>query len=150
MRVWFAAGVACLSLTACSLPSPDKDADALAKRFIGEVASGADLSKDAQVDPQLSGEAWQTQRDGLKALFPKPAPDSVRSTGWSIDAKAGEGSRAELRYSYLYGKTPVALTAVLRKPDGKTQWIATGLRGLRDAGPVVLGEPPLAEAGGGD
>lgn len=77
MRLWLAAGLACLSLSACQLPSPDKDADALAKRFIGEVASGADLTKDANVDPQLSGPAWQTQRDGLKALFPKPTPDKI-------------------------------------------------------------------------
>ena len=155
MRLWLAPVLACpvlacIALSACQLPSPDKDADALAKRFIGEVASGADLSKDPSIDPQLSGAAFQVQRDGLKAMFPKPAPDKVNSTGWSVNAKMGEGSRAELRYSYVYGASTVALTAVLRKPEGKTQWVATGLRGIKDAGPVTLGEAPDTDAGGGD
>ncbi|HWE44802.1 MAG TPA: hypothetical protein VG407_02150 [Caulobacteraceae bacterium] len=152
MRLRRAAGSACLflALSACSLMTPDKDADALARRFIGEVASGADLSKDPAVDPQLAGAAWQTQREGLMGLFPKPMPDSVKTTGWSLNAKAGEGARAELRFKYLYGKTPVVLTTVLRKPEGKTAWIATGLTGARDAGPVTLGEPARASAGGVD
>ncbi|HEY3811631.1 MAG TPA: hypothetical protein VGL66_00270 [Caulobacteraceae bacterium] len=147
MRPWFVAGLACLSLTACSLPSPDKDADALAQRFVGEIASGADLSKDADVDPQLTGPQWVAQRASLQAMFPQPKPDSVKSTGWSINTKAGEGTRAELRYSYVYGKqTPVAATVVLRKPEGKTKWIATGLQAHRDAGPVALGEPPAPDS----
>ena len=150
MRLWLVAALACLSLAACQLPSPDKDANALAQRFVGEVAAGADLSKDADVDPQLAGAQWSPQRAALKAMFPQPKPDSVKSTGWSIDTKAGEGARAELRYTYAYGQTPVVVATVLRKPEGKTKWIVTGLQARREGGPILLGEPPATSSSGGD
>jgi hypothetical protein len=136
-----------LSLAACELPHPDKAAETRSKTFIDEVATGADLSKDPTVDPQLSQPDQAPKLALIHAMFPRPKPTKVTSSGWSITSRGGEGSRAELAYSYVYPEGTVVTRTVLRKPPGKTDWIVTGFQARRDAGPVVLGEAPASDSG---
>jgi hypothetical protein len=145
-------GLSGLALGACHLTPPDKSADALAKRVISDVASGADLSKDAQVDPQMTSPESQAEEGAIRAFLPAGAPKSVKFTGFSVDTKAGEGARCELTYDYVYADRTVDITVLMRKRPGAKAWSVTGLQAGREGAgaPTIAGEQPTSVSPGKD
>ena len=130
-------------LGACSLPSADKQSDAIARAFYGEVRSGADLSRDPHLDPALTTPEAAAALAGVRAWAPGQAPTQVSNTGWSVDSNAGQGSEAELSYAYVYPAATVHVQTVLRKLPGQTTWTVVGFEANAPTGPAVaVGVPP--------
>jgi hypothetical protein len=140
-----------LALTACDLIKPDKGADAAARKAIDEAASGADLSKDPAVDAGLGTAESTAELGQIHAAFPAGGKPTIKSVGWSINAKAGEPTHAELGYVYTYPDRTLDMHVVLKKNGEKAPWIVTGLQLQREGGkdgPVVAGEQPAVKKDG--
>ena len=131
------------ALAACSLPTPDKESEAVARAFYAEVRSNADLSRDTHLDPALTTPEAATALARVRDWAPGAAPTKVNDTGWSFDSTAGQGSRAQLSHAYVYPGATVHVQTVLRKLPGQTAWTIVGFEANADTGPAVsVGVPP--------
>jgi hypothetical protein len=131
------------ALGACSLPTADKESDAAARAFYGEIRSGADLSRDPHLDPALTTPQAAAALAALREWAPGQTPTQVDNTGWSIDSTAGQGSQAQLSYAYVYPSATVHVQTVLHKLPGQTSWSIVGFEANAATGPAIaVGVPP--------
>jgi hypothetical protein len=135
-RRW-ASLAAFIALAACSLPPADKDSDRVARAFFSEVRSGADLSRDPNVDPALATPAAQASLAQVRAWSPGAAPTKVDNAGWSYNSTAEAGSTAQLSHAYAFPGGTVRVETVLRKLPGQTNWTIVGFQANADTGPAV-------------
>jgi hypothetical protein len=135
------------ALSACSLPVVDKEGDAIARAFFDEVRTGADLTRDAHVDPSLETPAAAASFARIRGLLPPGAPTKVNNTGFSFNSSGGTGSNARLSHQYVYGDRSITIQTVMKKPPGGTVWFVVGMEadlgGTQPA--VVVGAPPVQE-----
>ena len=125
------------ALGACSLPTADKQSDAIARGFYSEVRGGADLSRDAHLDPSLTTPEAVAALARVRDWAPGAAPTKVNSTGWSYNSNAGQGAQAQLSHAYVYPGATVHVQTVLRKLPGQTNWTVVGFEANADTGPAV-------------
>lgn len=145
-RVLVVAALALLG--ACNFPAADKESDAIARAFYGEVRSNADLSRDPHVDPALATPEAAAALARVRDWAPGAAPTKVNNAGWSYDTTAGQGSVAQLSHAYVYPGATVHVQTVLRKLPGQTNWTIVGFEANTDTGPAVtVGAPPKGPGG---
>jgi hypothetical protein len=141
----FSIAAAALAISACSLPAADKESDQIARTFYQELRTGADLDRDAHVDPSLKTDAAQAEIAQLRAWLPAAAPTSVQNTGWNYSSSTGAGAWAQLAHAYVYPDRTIRVETVLQKAPGQTMWSIVGFEAERDGatqGPLIIGTPP--------
>lgn len=125
MRALFpAALVAAASLSACSLPTVDKEADAKARALYDQIRTGADLSANPDLGPELRTPEARAGLAEIRASLPPGAPTAVANRSWSFNAGTG-GTTARLVHAYTYPSTMVLTETVLAKGRDKV-WTITG------------------------
>jgi hypothetical protein len=131
------------ALGACSLPVADRESDALARAFYGEIRSGADLGGDPHVDPALATPQATAELAAVRAWAPGQAPKQVSNGGWAYDSSLGRGADAQLDHTYVYAGATVHVRTMLRKLPGQTSWTIVGFQANAESGPTVaVGVPP--------
>jgi hypothetical protein len=140
--------LALASLAACALPVADKQSDADARAFYDELRTGADLSKDANLDPTLKAAAAALAPADVRAQIPATAATKVNVTGWNYASSSGDGSKATLSHDYVYAGRTVHVMTGLHKYPGQTVWTIVGFRAIADgaAQPILLGTMPSFES----
>ncbi len=135
---------AAASLTACSLPVIDKASDGVARTLFEEVRTGADLSRDAHVDPALETPIAAEGFARIRSLLPPGAPTKVNNTGFSFNSSSGTGAHARLSHQYVWGARSVTIQTFMKKPPGGTSWFVFALEAdLGGAQPaIVVGTEP--------
>ena len=135
---------ASLAAAACSLPVADKESDGIARAFFGEVRAGADLSRDAHVDPSLQTPITGEGFARIRSLLPPGSPTKVNNTGYSYNSSSGTGSMARLSHQYGWGARNVTIQTFMKKPPGGTNWVIYALEAdLGGAQPaIVVGTEP--------
>lgn len=142
MRRTFLAGViAIVALSACSFPTVDKAADAAARGLYEQIRTGADLSSNADLAPDLKTPAALAQLAAVKSALPDGAPTATVNRSWSINAGTG-GTTAMLVHAYRYPTVTVLAQTVLAKGKDKT-WKITGFH-VSFEGPTVPPAPKNA------
>lgn len=109
--------LACLAVAACSLPTLDKQADAKARTLYEQIRTGADLSANPDLGPDLRKPETLAQLAAVKASLPEGAPTATANRSWSINAGTG-GTRATLVHAYSYPAQTVLAQTVLAKVKG--------------------------------
>jgi hypothetical protein len=124
-RPMAAVAVACAAmLSACSLPTLDKEADAKARALYERIRTGADLSASPDLAPELKTPAALAQLAAVKASLPAEAPTAVANRGFNISIENGQSS-ARLVHAYSYPARTILAETVLRKDETKT-WKVIG------------------------
>jgi hypothetical protein len=146
MRLMLAALAALLALGACGLPAIGKESGGVARTFFDEVRTGADLSRDAHVDPSLKTPEATASLAQIRNLLPPGAPSAVNSSGFSYNSESATGATVRVTHEYVYGARLVTIQTYLRKPPGATIWFVVGLEadlgGTQPA--IVVGSEPGA------
>jgi hypothetical protein len=133
---------AVLVLGACSLPAADKESDGEARALFEEIRTGADLSADANLAPELKTPDALQQLAAVKNLLPPGAPTKVENRGWNYNSTT-DGSVATLTHAYVYSGHTVLAETVLRKGPGQAKWQIAGFHVHLD-GPVGDRRPPVS------
>lgn len=139
MRTFLAMITTCLAVAACSLPTVDKAADAKAQALYTQIRTGADLSQNADLSPQLRTPETLAALAAVKASLPEGAPTAAVNRSWSINAGTG-GTQAVLVHAYSYPSQTVLAQTVLAKAKGGL-WQITGFH-VTFEGPVNTAPPP--------
>lgn len=116
--------VAAATLGACSLPTADKEADAKARALYEQIRTGAELSANADLAPDLRTPEALAQLAAVKGALPAGTPTAVANRSWSLSAGTG-GTKATLIHAYSYPAATVVAETVLAKGDDKL-WKITG------------------------
>lgn len=124
MRMIAAMITACLAVSACSLPTIDKQADAEARTLYEQIRTGADLGANPDLAPDLRQPATLAQLAAVRASLPPGAPTAAVNRSWSINAGTG-GTQAVLVHAYSYPTQTVLAETVLRK-DKAGAWLIVG------------------------
>ncbi|MFI4974636.1 MAG: hypothetical protein ACHP84_08880 [Caulobacterales bacterium] len=136
MRVplaWAAAMAVGLAVSACSLPTVDKQSDAIARHVYDEVRTGADVDADPNVAHELKNPTTAMELNAMRGLIPAGDPKKVENRAISVNVTS-VGTTTHLTHAYVYDdRTVYAYTTLFKSPGGKT--------------PVVVGfnltlEPP--------
>ena len=138
-RRFLATVLACAALAACSLPTLDKAADVKARTLFEQVSAGADLSRNADLGPELREPEMLAQLAAVKASLPEGAPTAAVTRSWSVNAGTG-GTRAVLVHAYSYPSQTVLAQTVLAKGKGDG-WQIIGFH-VTFEGPVTDAPPP--------
>lgn len=112
-----------LALTACSLPTMDKEADAKAQALYTQIRTGADLTQNKDLAPDLRKPEVLAQLAAIKATLPEGTPTAVVNRSWSFNAGTG-GSTSTVVHAYSYPQRTVLAQTVLTKPKGGTWQVA--------------------------
>jgi hypothetical protein len=140
---------ASLAGAACSLPVADKASDGVARTLFDEVRTGADLGRDAHVDPSLQTPVAAEGFARIRSQLPPGAPTKVNNTGFNYNSDTATGSTARLSHQYVWGARNVTIQTFLRKPPGATIWFVVGveadLGGTQPA--IVVGAEPNVGSG---
>lgn len=141
---WLMALSIATALAACSLPVVDKESDGVARTFFEEVRAGADLSRDAHVDPSLETPIAAEGFARIRSLLPPGPPTKVNNTGFSFNSSSGTGAHARLSHQYVWGDRNVTIQTFMKKPPGGTSWFVFALEAdLGGAQPaIVVGTEP--------
>lgn len=139
MRNFLAMITACLAVTACSLPTVDKAADAKARALYEQIRTGADLAANTDLSADLRKPEMLAQLAAVKASLPEGAPTAAVNRSWSINAGTG-GTNAVLVHAYSYPSQTVLAQTVLAKGEGGA-WQITGFH-VTFEGPVNTAPPP--------
>ncbi len=131
--------LACLALAACSLPTVDKVADAKARALYEQVRTGADLSANPDLSPDLRKPEVLAQLAAVNAMLPPGAPTAAVNRSWSINAGTG-GTTAVLVHAYSYASQTVLAQTVLAKGKSGT-WQITDFHVTFEA-PANTAPPP--------
>lgn len=138
---------ACLALAACSLPTVDKDADAKAQALYTQIRTGADLTQNADLAPDLRKPEVLTQLSAIKDALPPGAPTAVANRSWSFNAGTG-GSTTTVVHAYSYPARTVLAQTVLTKAKGAGWQVAGFHVTFEDAsGAPPAGPPPVTVDG---
>ena len=121
-----AAIIAALAVAACGLPTIDKAADAQAKALYEQIRTGADLSQNPDLGPDLRKPAALAQLTAIKAMLPPGVPTSVVNPAWDLKAGTG-GVSATLVHAYRYPDVTVLAQTVLAKTKSDV-WQIVGFR----------------------
>jgi len=124
-RTFLATVIALIALTACSLPTVNKEADAKARALYRQISAGADLSQNPDLAPNLRTPEALAQMTALKALLPSGAPTAAVTRGWSINTGTG-GTNAVLTHAYSYPAGTVLARTTLVKGKGGV-WSIVGV-----------------------
>lgn len=122
-RTFLAAAIILVTLAACSLPTVDKAADVKARSLYEQIRTGADLSQNADLAPELKTPAALAQLAAVKGALPEGTPTGAVNRSWSINAGTG-GTTAVLVHAYSYPTQTVLAQTVLAKAGGA--WLITG------------------------
>lgn len=143
MRVTILAAVAaCFALAACSLPTMDKEADAKAQALYTQIRTGADLTQNTDLAPDLRKPEVLTQLAAIKEMLPPGAPTAVANRSWSFNAGTG-GTTSTVVHAYSYPQRTVLAQTVLTKPKGGAWQVAGFHVTFEDAGkPAAPQAPP--------
>lgn len=139
MRTFLAMITVCLAVTACSLPTVDKAADAKARALYEQIRTGADLAANTDLSADLRKPEMLAQLAAVKASLPEGAPTAAVNRSWSINAGTG-GTNAVLVHAYSYPSQTVLAQTVLAKGKGGA-WQITGFH-VTFEGPVNTAPPP--------
>jgi hypothetical protein len=137
-RLFPAAAVAAALVSACSLPTVDKEADARARALFEQIRTGADLSANADLAGDLRTPEALAQLAKVRAALPAGAPTAVANRSWSLSAGTG-GTKATLVHAYSYPSATVVAETVLAKGDDRL-WKITGFH-VRLAAPGAPARP---------
>jgi hypothetical protein len=113
--------LATLALAACKpaeAPTPDPEADPIARQFFDEVRSGADLDGDPHLAHELKNPTTYDQIAEFRALIPAETPRSVelRSSDVTVDST---GTTTRIAEIYHYSdRDLLAQTALFKSPSG--------------------------------
>jgi hypothetical protein len=124
-RLWMLGAALALMLGACNLPAADKASDAAAKRLYEEIRTGADISADPTVGPELKTPEAVAQLQEIRPHLPTGAPTGVTRRSWKYNVDT-TGSWAELTHAYAYPNGVVIADSVLRKKKGEDTWEVVG------------------------
>ncbi|MES2036108.1 MAG: hypothetical protein V4466_18220 [Pseudomonadota bacterium] len=140
-------------LSACTLPTLDKEADAKARALYEQIRSGADLAASPDLAPELKTPAALAQLAAVKASLPAEAPTAVANQGFNISIENGQSS-ARLVHAYSYPARTILAETVLRKDETKT-WKIIGFHvktqapgqgpGAKPAEPAVSVDDPARD-----
>jgi hypothetical protein len=141
-----AAAFASLALAACSFPVGDKAADAAARNLYQEIATGADISRDPNLDVSLQNPNTLWQLASARSMLPQGAPTKVDNQGYKFNTTV-EGTRAELTHAYHYPTATIIADTVLWKAPGQgAQWKIIGFH-FRPAGAPPREANPVTTEG---
>lgn len=121
-----------LVLACCSLPTQNPEADAAARRIYTAVQSGADLSGDVALSPDLRTPQALARLEDVRALIPKTPAQSVETRSWRYTTST-TGGGADLVHAYRYPDCTVVAETVMRKPPGSQHWMIIGFHIFREA-----------------
>jgi hypothetical protein len=137
--------IALLALTACSLPTADKQSDAEARALYEEIRTGADLSKDTHLSEELTTPDALAQLAEVKGMLPPGAPEKIENRSWKYNAST-DGAYATLVHAYIYKNHTVLAETVLKKPSGG-EWKIAGFHVHLDGPPGQSDGPPVTVTG---
>lgn len=136
-RTVLVALAACFALAACSMPTVNKEADAKAQALYTQIRTGADLTQNADLAPDLRKPEALAQLAAVKASLPEGAPIATSTRSWSFNAGTG-GTTATVVHGYSYPQRTVLAQTVLTKVKGGGWQIAgfhVTFEGAADAAP---------------
>ena len=157
------AAVAALLLASCSLPVVNQEADALARGFYESVRTGADLTNDPRLAPELRTPNINAQLASARAMIPNTPPTSVDNSSFHINTDAN-GTRVDLQHSYHYADRVVQAETVMTKAPGAATFLIAGFHTRITSGattpttqaapaptgaPMDTGQPAMAPADSG-
>lgn len=119
-----AVAAACVALSACGLPTVDKEADAKARALFEQIRTGADLAANPDLAPDLRTPAALAQLAAVKQALPDGAPTATAVRSWNVKVGSG-GTTAALVHAYSYPARTVLTETVLLK-DGSKTWKVAG------------------------
>lgn len=143
MRTVLIAAVASSALlSACGLAKVDKEADAKARALYEQVRTGADLSANADLAPDLKTPPALAQLAGVRLSLPEGAPTTTATRSWNISINNG-ATTAAVVHAYSYPASTVLAETILAKGADKT-WKITGFHvKIEDpSGPKAPVAPP--------
>lgn len=144
MRLLFpAAVVAVAGLSACSIPTVDKEADSKARALYEQIRTGADLSRNTDLAPELRTPGALGRLAAVRQRLPDGAPAAATTRSWSVNVGTG-GTTASVVHGYSYSHATVLAQTVLSKGPDKV-WKITGFH-VRLAGE----ETPMPPVTGAD
>ena len=112
-----AALTACVALAACSLPTIDKEADAKARALYTQIRTGADISANPDLAPELRTPEALAQLAAIKGMLPPGEPASATNRSWNFNAGTG-GTTSTVVHAYSYPERIVLAQTVLSKAKG--------------------------------
>jgi hypothetical protein len=113
------------ALAACSLPTADKESDAMARQLYEEIRTGADLSKDPNLGPELKTPEALEGLAEYRPHVPQGAPTKIENRSWKYNVDNGE-STALLEHAYIYPGGTVLVETTLQKHPGQKAWSVVG------------------------
>ncbi len=140
-RMFLAAVAACFALAACSLPTMDKEADAKARALYTQISTGADLTKNTDLAPDLRKPEVLAQLAAVKDMLPPGAPTADANRSWSFNAGTG-GTTSTVVHAYSYPQRTVLAQTVLTKPKGGVWQVAGFHVTFEDAAGAAPGGQP--------
>jgi len=132
---------ACVALSACSLPTVDKEADAKARALYEQVRTGGDLAANPDLGPELKTPEALAELAKAQHELPEGLPTAIANRSWNISINNGVTS-ANLVHAYSYPSGVVLAETVLLKDKSKA-WKVVGFH-LKDGG--ASGAPAPAPA----
>ncbi|HET9160250.1 MAG TPA: hypothetical protein VFN88_06535 [Caulobacteraceae bacterium] len=133
-----------LTLSACSLPTSDPNAESLARTAFEQLRAGDYPALIAEVSKEDWGPNPQPMLERMHALLPAGDPQPGRLVGFNSFAGTG-GSTLTLNYQYDYPDGKVISSTVLAKDDKQPKgWIIRGFHiniGSPDTPPPQSAQP---------
>ena len=93
LRTW-ALAVGVLLLAACNFPAMNREVDAMARGFYDSVRTGADLSNDARLSPELRTPEAIQQIMAARQIIPNVAATRVDNRNQNYNTSTSTGSSA--------------------------------------------------------
>ena len=143
MRAVFPAIVLAASVSACGMLKVDPVADVKARGLYEQIRTGADLSANPDLGPDLKTPAALGQLAAIRAQLPPGAPTAVANRSWSFNSTNGR-TTASLVHAYSYPQATVLTETILAKGKDKV-WMITGFH-LKFETPGVTPRPPAVTA----
>ncbi len=138
---------AALTLSACGLPTADKESDAEARQLYQEIHSGADLSQDPNLDETMKTPDRLAELAAVRAALPQGEPSKIENRAWNYNT-TNDGALATLVHAYIYPDRTVMTETVLRKASGEKTWRIAGFKVKLDPAASGGNAAPASETPG--
>jgi hypothetical protein len=119
-----------LGLAACKpvqAPTPDSEADPIARQFYDEVRSGADLDGDPHLAHELKNPTTYDQIAEFRALIPAETPRAVELRSSDVTEDSA-GTTTRIAEIYHYSDHDLLVQTALFKSPGGVEPVIVGFR----------------------
>jgi hypothetical protein len=144
-------GLTAALLAACSIPTIDPKADALAKAVYDQVRKGDDAAVAREMAPQAQSATLPAQLAELRKFIPPGEPSSISQRGINISAEIGKGETSTYVYAYDYPDRTVMSQVTLFRTQSSLPWMVLGFHvnsELKGAAPPTAPAPSAVGGSG--